>query len=47
MHLVKQNRYKRIIAANASNQLWRLKDLKQPNNHDLACQILATLGLYK
>lgn len=47
LHLVKQNRYKRIIAANASNQLWRLKDLKQPNNHDLACQILATLGLYK
>ena len=43
MHLLKKSHYKRIIAVNVTDQLLRLKDLKQPNNHDLACQILDQL----
>lgn len=41
--LVKQNRYKATIAAQAKEQLLLLKQLKQPNNHDFASQILAEL----
>ena len=45
--LVKQSRYKDMIDSNAKQQLLLLKDLKQPNNHDLACQILEELDRHQ
>jgi hypothetical protein len=43
-NLVKQSRYKGIIDAKARQQLMSLAQLKQPNNHDFAVEILQELN---